>query len=138
MQQLSQNTQDPGHPKFKAKQTLNFKTPVGGSGVILGPITSSSHPQNPTSFRKVKKTKQKNKTKWAVLLSGCIRELFPVKSENILLPTSPWCVWGEVPKTWDSPQVPGVLLHQRGRGGGVPPARPNPPTPGKSEGPAHS
>lgn len=58
-------------------------------------------------------------------MSRCIRELFLSNSENIpyLLPLG-----GGVPKTWDSPQVPGDSI--LGWGVGDPPAKP-PPTLGK-------
>jgi hypothetical protein len=47
MQQLSQNTQDPGHPKSKAKQTVNLKALVGGRGVIPGTHNFSLSPPKP-------------------------------------------------------------------------------------------
>lgn len=75
----------------------------------------SLSPLNPTSFRKVKKKKKQNKTKWAVLLSRCIRELFKSSLKTSFYQHHPGGE-GEVPKTRDSPQVPGALLHQRGRG----------------------
>lgn len=57
MQQLTQNTQDPGHPQIQSK-TLNFKTPVGRRSYSWDPQLSLSTPK-PNLIQKFKnKTKQ--------------------------------------------------------------------------------
>lgn len=74
----------PVTPKFKAK----LQDFTGGTdGCFAWDPQILPHPQNLNSFRKVKR---QNQAKQSVSLSGRIWELFRTKSENTLLPTSPW------------------------------------------------